>query len=132
MNRLKFQKLAELRLEEAGSLLNSGYYSGAYYLCGYVIECALKACIAKQTKEHDFPPKNVNKIYTHNLENLIENVGLKEDIKKDDILLKNWTLVKDWTEESRYKIVDKNSARDLFAAVTNENKGILGWLKQHW
>lgn len=55
MNRSDFQTLAETRLQEAKSLLDNGHYSGAYYLCGYAIEYALKACIAKQTKAEDFP-----------------------------------------------------------------------------
>lgn len=49
MNRLDLQNLALARLEEVEVLLNNHKYSGAYYLSGYVIECALKACIAKQT-----------------------------------------------------------------------------------
>ena len=50
--------LALTRLREAKVLLANGEYSGAYYLAGYVIECALKACIAKQTQRHEFPDKN--------------------------------------------------------------------------
>ena len=50
MNRADFQKLAEIRLEEAATLLNAGKFDGAYYLSGYAVECGLKACIAKQTK----------------------------------------------------------------------------------
>jgi HEPN domain-containing protein len=30
-------------------LLEAGLYAGAYYLAGYAVECALKACIAKKT-----------------------------------------------------------------------------------
>lgn len=39
--------LSEVRLEEEQSLLANRYYSGAYYLAGYSVELALKACIAK-------------------------------------------------------------------------------------
>jgi HEPN domain-containing protein len=51
MNRTDLQQLAELRIKEARILLDGDSYSGAYYLAGYAIECALKACIAKRTKE---------------------------------------------------------------------------------
>ena len=54
MNRQDLQNLALTRLEEVEVLLNNHKYSGAYYLSGYVIECALKACIAKQTQEFDY------------------------------------------------------------------------------
>jgi hypothetical protein len=77
MNRSNFIKLAELRLEEAKTLLDAEKFDGAYYLCGYVIECALKACIAKKTKRYDFPDKaTVQDSYTHDLIKLIKISGL--------------------------------------------------------
>lgn len=57
MNRYDLQKLAVLRVKEGKVLLDNKCYEGAYYLLGYAIECALKACIAKQTKKFDFPEK---------------------------------------------------------------------------
>jgi HEPN domain-containing protein len=55
MNRGDFQELSIIRLQDAKILLDNKCYDGAYYLSGYVVECALKACIAKKTREHDFP-----------------------------------------------------------------------------
>jgi HEPN domain-containing protein len=57
MDRGDFQRLAELRLKEAKALCAAGMYDGAYYLAGYAVECAIKACIAKRTKAEEFPPK---------------------------------------------------------------------------
>lgn len=54
LTRLDFQALAEMRYDDAEVLYQGGRYSAAYYTAGYVVECALKACIAKQTREHDF------------------------------------------------------------------------------
>jgi hypothetical protein len=48
MNRAELQQLAEARLADAQVLLEAGRLDGAYYLLGYVVECALKSCIAKQ------------------------------------------------------------------------------------
>jgi len=68
MNRNDFQRLAELRLKEARVLLAAELPDGAYYLSGYAVECALKACIAKRTREHDFPEKKlVIDSHTHDL-----------------------------------------------------------------
>jgi hypothetical protein len=67
MNRLTFQQLAETRLLDAKALFQAGRFDAAYYLAGYVVECALKACIAKKTREHDFPDRDANKYYIHNL-----------------------------------------------------------------
>jgi HEPN domain-containing protein len=55
MNRADFQQLAELRLQDAEALLQAGRYEAAYYLAGYAIECALKACIAKRTEAESSP-----------------------------------------------------------------------------
>jgi len=48
MDRIKLQQLAEVRLKDAEVLLTAGQWEAAYYLLGYCIECALKACVAKQ------------------------------------------------------------------------------------
>jgi len=53
--RKDFQRLAELRAKEAATLAKTGNQQGAYYLAGFAVECALKACIAKKTRRHDFP-----------------------------------------------------------------------------
>ena len=58
MNRFDFQRLAKIRIKEAGVLLEKRCYEGAYYLVGYAVECALKACIAKQTQRFEFPEKS--------------------------------------------------------------------------
>jgi HEPN domain-containing protein len=59
-------------LKEAKALLDAGLPDGAYYLAGYAVECALKACIAKSTLRYDFPDKTtVDKSYTHSLTQLV-------------------------------------------------------------
>lgn len=57
MNKKILQALAEARVADARALLNAKRFDAAYYLAGYAIECALKACIAKRTRRHDFPDK---------------------------------------------------------------------------
>jgi HEPN domain-containing protein len=71
MNRNDFKVIARIRLKEARVLLKNNCYDGAYYLSGYAVECSLKACIAKQTRRHDFPEKKaVQESYTHDLEGM--------------------------------------------------------------
>ncbi|MGD0298300.1 MAG: HEPN domain-containing protein [Bryobacteraceae bacterium] len=55
LNRELLQQLSEQHLADAQVLLEQKRWPGAYYLAGYSVECALKACIAKLTKVHDFP-----------------------------------------------------------------------------
>jgi len=59
MNRIDFQKIAELPPSGIQVLLAAGFPDGASILAGYAVECALKACISKRTREHDFPEKKL-------------------------------------------------------------------------
>lgn len=136
MNRQDLQNLALTRLEEVEVLLNNHKYSGAYYLSGYVIECALKACIAKQTQEFDFPDKKtVMDSYTHDLEKLVKVAKLEKQLKSllnDPDFSLRWSMVKDWSEESRYQTHNRQEALDIYSAITDPNHGVLQWLQQHW
>lgn len=117
-------------------LLKNQQYSGAYYLSGYVIECALKACIAKQTQQFDFPDKkNVLDSYTHDLEKLVRVAKLESQLKlllNDPIFSSRWSMVKDWSEESRYQKYNRQEAIDIYLAITDPTKGVLQWVQQHW
>ena len=136
MNRHDFQQLAELRLRDAEVLLGAGCFDGAFYLPGYVVECALKACIAKQTKEFDFPPKDAAAVYSHNLKNLLNASALAdahlEQKRVSADFDENWKIVQIWTEGSRYeKGRSEKEAQDFFSAVTGD-EGVLTWLKKFW
>ncbi|MGM8939255.1 DNA-binding protein [Psychrobacter glaciei] len=138
MNKRNLEYLAELRAKEANALLSLNFFEGSYYLSGYSLECAIKACIAKQVKEFDFPNKELaQKSHQHKLSELIGVAGLKqkltEKMKQDSNFEINWALAKDWTVESRYESqIDEHKARDLYNAVTDDKSGVLVWLKTFW
>lgn len=138
MNRKDFQELAEVRLEEADALLDGGKWDGAYYLAGYAIECALKACLAKKTAEYGFPPNKeyVGKCYSHSLEGLLNHAALQAELKVQgppgSNLAKNWATVKIWETESRYDRILENQARELIDAIGHPSEGVLQWIKQFW
>lgn len=136
MNRRDLKNLALTRLKEVEVLLNNRQYSGAYYLSGYVIECALKACIAKQTKKFEFPDKKtVMDSYTHDLEKLVKVAKLDTQLKSllnDPDFSLRWSTVKDWSEESRYQTHNRQEALDIYSAITDPNHGVFQWLQQHW
>lgn len=125
-------------MAEARTLLAARAFEGAYYLAGYAVECALKACVAKQVREFDFPEKRlVERSYTHDLTKLLEVSGVKVEferaIRGDEVLQVSWSIVKDWSEASRYSLdVSEKSAQDMLAAVGDEPSGVLPWLKRHW
>jgi hypothetical protein len=61
VNRSDFQELAELHLQHARALLDAQLYSGAYYMCGYVVECALKAVFANVRRSLIFIGRPMNR-----------------------------------------------------------------------
>src|ERR1700728_881454 len=97
--RKDFQRLAELRAKEAATLSKTGNQQGAYYLAGFAVECALKACIAKKTRRHEFPADKeyAGKVYTHNLDQLLKlahlDAQLDSDMEGQPKLADNWNIV---------------------------------------
>jgi hypothetical protein len=119
-------------------LLRTGQYAGAYYLAGYAIECALKACIAKRTKRFDFPDKDfARNVWTHELESLVDAAAIRKDLNgessKNPAFKLNWTTVKDWRETKRYDWrISKAEAKDFLSACTSRQVGVLGWIRKRW
>jgi hypothetical protein len=86
--RKDFQRLVVMRANEAKVLYKKGEGSGAYYLGGLAIECALKACIARRTKKYDFPNlRQVQATHSHDLSALLALAELKRAL--DDEIVKN-------------------------------------------
>jgi HEPN domain-containing protein len=138
MNRADFQRLDQLRIREGKVLLDKGHHAGAYYLLGYAVECAIKACIAKKTREHDFPDKQRGiKSWDHDLTKLLGVAELEQELdtemKKSKKFASNWSTVKDWKVDTRYEHnISAVDAKDLFSAVTAWKYGVLSWLKKWW
>jgi hypothetical protein len=134
--RHEFQQLARMRLKDARTLIQNGNIEAAYYLTGLAVECALKACIAKGTKRHDFPPNQnaIKEIYTHDLVTLVRAARLQSPLdaerRKNAGFSSKWDVVKDWNINSRYATGGLN-AKALLKAVAGKN-GVMQWLRQHW
>jgi HEPN domain-containing protein len=130
--------LADGRLEEARVLLQNKLWTGAYYMAGLAVECALKSCLAGEVRQHDFPDKSfVNSIYVHNLEKLFRLNGalwlaLEADIASDKKLAVNWSTVKDWDDEKRYDVVAELEAKAMFDATTEKGSGVMAWIRSKW
>jgi HEPN domain-containing protein len=138
LNRKTLQTLAESRLEEGRILLTNNQWTGAYYLTGLAVECALKACLVRAVREHDYPDKNfVNDMYKHNLQNLIGLdaallAALQADMARDSKLETNWKTVKDWHNEKRYDVIDEQEARGLYDAAAETGSGVMPWIRGRW
>lgn len=137
MNRNDLKALARARLQEAKSLFASGHHAGAYYLAGYVVECALKACIAKETKRHEFPNKDrAQRSWSHSLPGLVQLAGLQrsltDEINADSQFAVYWGVVKDWKPDARYISRGQKEAEELVRAISDSKHGVFKWLRTHW
>lgn len=140
MNRAEFQQLSLERIEDARELLAASRWSGAYYLAGYSLECALKSCILTYIANHPeiiFKNKGYStSCWTHDLKNLVPLAGLKDERDKATAanlnLGMNWQIAKDWDESYRYKVSTRLQAEKLFAAIEDKTDGVLTWVKNFW
>jgi len=132
-SRADFEKLMVLRLEEAKLLIDQKRdWDGAYYLAGYAVEFALKIRIITQLMKSDsFPDKKLaENFYKHDLTVLRRAAGLDDEMERDATVSMDWDIVKDWSEQSRYKIgTTETEARDLYDAI---ERGVLPWIKARW
>jgi hypothetical protein len=139
VNRTDLQELAEIRIAEAVALLGltPPKSDGAYYLGGYAVELALKACIAKTVNLHDWPERKfVADCHTHDNSALIRLAALEKimdaDILANPLLEANWIIVTDWNERCRYLRHSQDKAQKLIDAITDVTNGVLPWIKTHW
>jgi hypothetical protein len=137
LTKADLEALALMRLEDAILLFKAGRASSAYYLAGYAVEMALKACIAKTFQPDVIPDKAfVLEIYTHSLEKLLGTAGLTAqfaaDSKADPQLAAAWGIASKWTEGSRYMLWDSLTVNNLIAAIADPQHGVFQWVKKHW
>jgi hypothetical protein len=131
-----------VRIAESKTLLSAKQFSGAYYLAGYSIECAVKACVAKTIRAATIPDRGFEKdFYQHDLiklaklarlisnEKLVSGPFFAGDVGTLEV---NWSVVKDWNETSRHSIWTRQKAEAIIDAVSSENEGVLAWLQLHW
>jgi HEPN domain-containing protein len=135
LTRDELKKLARLRLKEAEYLNKQGLYDGCVYLCGYVVECALKARICKFLGLSTYPSDGEHgRIFkTHNFGILKLLAGLEGEITitKNKALFDNWSTATKWDPEQRYApagTYDRQKATEVLASIKDKPNGVLTWL----
>src|SRR6266545_3058366 len=113
--------MARARLRDARVLLRSKRFDGAFYLCGYAVELALKARICRTLKWQGFPEtgqdfKGLQSIKTHDLEILLRFSGIEAKVKTKH--LAEWSVVLDWNPEKRYQSIGQSTAQQAIDMVT--------------
>jgi len=133
--RATLQRLALAKVDDARLLLSNSRYSNSCYLYGYGVELGLKACIARQILAETIPDKTIlTRFLTHKITDLVGLAGLASDLKERRVNADfdaNWAVVSEWSEESRYDVVDAVLASAMHNAVEHPTHGIMTWLKLH-
>jgi len=118
VNRAELQQLAHDRVEDASVLLDNSRWTAAYYLAGYAVETAIKACILRFVEETGViftDKKFAEKCWTHRIEDLVRQANLEpkrgQDIGANPALGGYWGVVEAWTEVSRYQQKAEADAR---------------------
>lgn len=134
MFRHDFQALARTREREARHLYRAGCFDGAYYLAGLAVECAFKACVARQTRRFEFPDRRrAENAHTHRLEQLLNQAELASAMANASLALReSWATVKDWTVEIRYSSGRSGPECRDFLASAFGRQGLLPWLRRRW
>lgn len=135
--RSELKTLARLRLKEAECLYRSGFYNGCVYLCGYVVECALKARICKVLNLDEYPADELKFSKTHDFDVLKLLAGLKKDLApgSNQELWENWSVATRWKPELRYQPPGQNNqetAGEVIDSIKVSPNGVLTWLAKRW
>lgn len=136
---LQLRELALLRLQEAEVLFDSGLYDGCAYLCGYVVELALKARICATLGVSVYPEKGSrlrDAMKSHVLDDLGLLAGMGHDLTsaRPD-LIANWSFLIEWKPEWRYNqkgSYDRKAAQKLLDAVRSQPDGVLTCISARW
>lgn len=127
---LDIVQMVKSRLEDSETLYRAKRYDGSYYLCGYVIELALKYRICRTLNWDGYFETNkefqgYNNFKTHNLETLLKLSGIEKIIRYK--LVAEWSVVMLWNSENRYQIVGTTKAKDARDMIISSRK-LLGEL----
>jgi HEPN domain-containing protein len=134
--RRELQKLACLRLKEAEALFEAGCYDGCAYLCGYVVELALKAAVCANLAVVTYPEKRLEGAFrTHVLEDLKLVAGMDDAFIGNNALLANWSVAVKWKPERRYEpegTYTSTTSREVLEAVRAYPDGVLACISSRW
>jgi HEPN domain-containing protein len=102
----ELRRIARGRLRDAQVLLLSKRFDGAFYLCGYAVELALKARICRTLRWSRFPSsakefEGLKSVRTHDLSVLLRFSGIEARIKER--YMAEWSVVVRWNPERRYQ-----------------------------
>ena len=116
---------ARAHLRDAMVLLNARRYDGAFYLCGYAVELALKARVCRTLRWSNFPEtrtefRNFQSLKTHDLEVLLQFAGVEVRVKTK--YLAEWSVVLNWDPDKRYQKTGQSTQQEAADMVASAKR----------
>lgn len=142
--REQLRALALLRLREAEALFDAELYDGCAYLCGYVVELAMKARVCATLGVEEYPEKIgeakrgrlIEAFRTHDFDELRLLAGMQNDpVTTTPSFLTNWSIAISWKPERRYQpegSYNRGSALEILEAIRKQPDGILACISLRW
>jgi hypothetical protein len=126
-----YLQVANDRIDDAGALLREGgrRYSGAFYLCGYGVECSLKALLLERSTTAQRPKllKSFRGKIGHSLEEIKKRLrGRGVTIPQQ--LTRAFASVNTWSVNLRYDTGSKT--RHETAALLRSVKAVAAWVER--
>jgi HEPN domain-containing protein len=112
ISRRTLRTIAMETLADAEVLLRHQRWKGAYYLCGYVVEIALKERICETLDWLEYPETNrefeaLSSFRTHALDLLLRLSGIERQVREQ--MTGTWAGIRDWYPKLRYGAPDVQS-----------------------
>ena len=122
-----FRQASIERLQDAKCLLEAGRFHGAIYLCGYAIECQLKANVCAARRMEGLDQGEAKKL-GHDLVNALEKAGLgRKLVGNKDLRIAFFEIVIRWSAGMRYSGA-RSDERESERFLKNA-EDLLTWLR---
>ena len=117
--------IARARFRDAQVLFASKRFDGAFYLCGYAVELALKARICRTLRWPGFPEsgqdfKGLQSVKTHDLEVLLRFSGVEGKVRAKHMA--EWSKVLDWNPDKRYQSIGLSTSQQAADMIASTKK----------
>ncbi len=122
-----FKAASDERWRDAQCLYKAGRYHGAIYLCGYAIECQLKANPCTARRVESLEEREAKKL-GHELAHVLDAARLSGKlIENEDLQIAFSKIANRWSTEIRYSGGGSNKRE--CQRFLKDSEALLSWLK---
>jgi len=122
-----FRQASIERLQDARCLQVAERFQGAIYLCGYALECQLKANVCTARRVESLEEREAKKL-GHELARVLDAAGLRRELSEnEDLRTAFYRIANRWSTGIRYSGGGSNE-RECHRFL-RDSEALLSWLK---